>query len=77
MKFPFYLPFLVGIGMSAILGYFDWMGFWFIFAPVGLAISTGIYISSYLKPKDINLGRKISLTIIALDLIIFLGFSTT
>jgi polyferredoxin len=67
------LPFIIGTTLSAILAKIDWFGFWFIFAPIGASISLGFFISSNEKIKDKDLGRKVSLSLVAVDLLIFLG----
>ena len=63
------IPLFIGTVLSLSLGLTIWTGFFFVFIPIGASISLGIFINKY-KPK---LGRKISLTLIALDLLLFLG----
>ncbi|AEF85704.1 4Fe-4S ferredoxin iron-sulfur binding domain protein [Treponema primitia ZAS-2] len=44
-----------------------------MFIPIGLSISIGLFIDSNNKIKNKGLGRKIGLSLVALDLLIFLG----
>lgn len=67
------IPLLIGVTLSAFLGAVDWMGFWFIFAPIGASISIGSFISSIDSLKDRDVGRKVSMTLVALIILIFLG----
>jgi ferredoxin-type protein NapH len=64
-------PFLIGTALSVSLGLTVWVGFFFVFIPVGLSISLGVFLSIRLNNPD--LGRKISLSIISLVFLIFLG----
>ncbi|MEN6327436.1 MAG: 4Fe-4S dicluster domain-containing protein [Syntrophomonas sp.] len=74
-KYVVYLiPLLIGTTLSAYLAATDWIGFWCIFAPVGASISLGFFINASDKVKDKDLGRKVSLSLVALDLLVFLGF---
>jgi polyferredoxin len=63
------IPLFIGIALSVSLGLFRWIGFFFVFIPIGFSISLGIFIDRH-KPK---FGRRISLTLISLDLLLFLG----
>ncbi|MDR0289349.1 MAG: hypothetical protein LBI06_00250, partial [Treponema sp.] len=63
------IPLFIGTSLSLSLGLTIWIGFFFVFIPIGASISLAIFINKY-KP---NLGRKISLIIIALVLLIFLS----
>lgn len=67
--FAILIPLLFGTTLSLSLGLTIWLGFFFVFIPIGASISLGSFINRY-KPK---FGRKISLTLIALDLLLFLG----
>jgi len=64
-------PFLVGTILSVSMGLTIWVGFFFIFIPIGLSVSIGFFLSIYYKNPD--LGRKISLSIISLVFLVFLG----
>ncbi|MDR0605600.1 MAG: 4Fe-4S binding protein [Bacteroidales bacterium] len=61
----------IGIVLSFSMGLSRWIGFFFVFIPIGLSISIGLFIDQY--HKNLKLGRKISLTLVALDLLVFLG----
>ena len=63
------IPMFIGMVLSLSLGLTIWKGFFFVFIPIGASISLGVFINKY-KPY---MGRKISLTIIALVLLLFLG----
>jgi len=65
-------PFLIGTVLSVSLGLTIWVGFFFVFIPIGLSISIGVFLSILLNNPD--LGRKISLSIISLVFLVFLGF---
>jgi len=64
-------PFLIGTALSVSLGLTIWVGFFFVFIPIGLSISIGVFLSIRLNNPD--LGRKISLSIISLVFLVFLG----
>ena len=64
-------PLLVGTILSISLGLTIWNGFFFVFIPIGLGVSVGMFIGDYRKNPE--LGRKISLSIVALVLLVFLG----
>jgi len=64
-------PFLVGTILSVSMGLTIWVGFFFVFIPIGLSISIGMFLSIRLNNPD--LGRKISLSIISLVFLVFLG----
>jgi polyferredoxin len=63
------IPLFIGTSLSLSLGLTIWAGFFLVFIPIGASISLAIFINKY-KP---NLGRKISLILIALVLLLFLG----
>ena len=63
------IPLSIGIVLSFSLGLTIWKGFFFVFIPIGASISLGNFINKF-KP---NMGRKISLTLIALVFLLFLG----
>jgi polyferredoxin len=65
------IPLFIGIILSMSLGLSLWIGFFFVFIPIGLSISTGNFIGYYSKKPD--LGRKISLSLIAIIFLVFLG----
>jgi len=65
------VPFLIGTVLSVSLGLTIWIGFFFVFIPIGLSISIGFFLSIRYKSPD--LGRKISLSIISLVFLVFLG----
>jgi len=64
-------PLLIGTTLSVSLGLTIWVGFFFVFIPVGMSISIGSFLSLYYENPD--LGRKISLSIISLVFLVFLG----
>jgi polyferredoxin len=66
-----FFPFLVGTILSVSLGLTIWVGFFFVFIPIGLSISIGSFLS--VRYKNPDLGRKISLSIISLVFLVFLG----
>ena len=63
------IPLFIGTVLSLSLGLTIWKGFFFVFIPIGASVSLGIFIGRF-KP---NMGRKISITLIALDLLLFQG----
>jgi polyferredoxin len=67
------IPLLIGVTLSAVLASVDWFGFWFIFAPIGASVSLGFFISRRMGARDKDIGRKISISLVALILLIFLG----
>jgi hypothetical protein len=66
-----FIPLLIGTVLSVTMGLTIWVGFFFIFIPIGLSISIGFIISEV--KKDPDLGRRISLSIVALVFLVFLG----
>ena len=64
------VPFLIGTILSVSMGLTIWVGFFFVFIPIGLSVSIGFFLS--IRYKNPDLGRKISLSIISL---VFFGFS--
>ena len=65
------VPLLIGTILSTVMGLRIWVGFFLVFIPIGASISIGQYISVfYNKPE---FGRKISLSLIALVFLVFLG----
>jgi polyferredoxin len=66
---PVLIPLFFGTALSLSLGLTIWLGFFFVFIPIGFSISLGLFINRS-RP---DLGRKISLTLIAFDLLFFLG----
>ncbi|MDR1836222.1 MAG: 4Fe-4S binding protein [Treponema sp.] len=65
------VPLLIGTVLSASMGLTIWVGFFFVFLPIGLSISIGSFIGVYHKNSEI--GRKISISLVALVFLIFLG----
>jgi len=66
-----FFPLLIGTVLSVSMGLTLWVGFFFVFIPIGLSVSIGFFLSIYYKNPD--LGRKISLSIISLVFLVFLG----
>jgi polyferredoxin len=65
------IPLLIGTALSVSMGLTIWVGFFFVFIPIGLSISIGVCIGIvYHNPE---LGRKISLSMVALVFLVFLG----
>jgi len=64
-------PLLIGTVLSVSMGLTIWVGFFFVFIPIGLSVSTGFFLSIRFNNPD--LGRKISLSIISLVFLVFLG----
>ncbi|MDR2718856.1 MAG: hypothetical protein LBB89_12455, partial [Treponema sp.] len=62
-------PLLVGTALSVSMGLMLWVGFFFVFIPIGLSVSIGSFLS--IRYKNPDLGRRISLSVISL---VFLGF---
>jgi polyferredoxin len=53
------------------MGLTIWVGFFFVFTPIGLSVSIGLFLSIRFNNPD--LGRKISLSVISLVFLVFLG----
>jgi polyferredoxin len=53
------------------MGLTIWVGFFFVFIPIGLSVSIGFFLSIRFNNPD--LGRKISLSVISLVFLVFLG----
>ena len=66
------IPLFIGTTLSLILGLNLWIGFFFVFLPIGLSITIGSFIGTY-NHKNPELGRKISISLVALVFLIFLG----
>ena len=64
-------PLLIGTVLSVSMGLTIWVGFFFVFIPIGLSVSVGFFLS--VRYKNPNLGRKISLSVISLVFLVFLG----
>jgi len=64
-------PFLIGTILSGSMGLMMWVGFFFVFIPIGLSVSIGFFLS--IRYKNPDLGRRISLSIISLVFLVFLG----
>jgi polyferredoxin len=64
-------PLLIGTVLSVSMGLTIWVGFFFVFIPIGLSISIGSILSIRFNNPD--LGRKISLSVISLVFLVFLG----
>jgi len=64
-------PFLIGTILSVSMGLTIWVGFFFVFIPIGLSVSIGFFLS--IRYKNPDLGRRISLSIISLVFLVFLG----
>ena len=69
LHIKYFLPIIIGIILSLSLGLSIWIGFFFVFIPIGFGVSLGLFISLFSKNPEF--GRKISLSVIA---IVFLGF---
>jgi polyferredoxin len=65
------IPLFIGVVLSLSLGLSIWVGFFLVFIPLGLSVSIGLYISIF--HKNAEFGRKISLALVALVLLGFLG----
>jgi polyferredoxin len=63
------IPLFIGIILSVSMGLTLWPGFFFVFIPIGLSIFIGQLVSYY--NKNFEMGRKISLALIT---VVFLGF---
>lgn len=69
------LPLLIGFVVAFLLySGSGWWGFWLIFLWIGGWISVGIFISGAKKGKEKDLGRKISILMVGLLLLVFIGF---
>lgn len=70
----FLLPFVIGSIAGGVLYLaIGWWGFLLIFPYIGGCISAGIIVSSCLRGKDKDLGRKIAILSISPVFLIFLG----
>ncbi|WP_461246064.1 4Fe-4S binding protein [Treponema sp. R6D11] len=65
------IPLLIGTTLSVSLGLLDWVGFFFIFIPIGISLSVSFFIS--VRYANSDLGRKIGLSAISLVFLVFLG----
>jgi polyferredoxin len=65
------VPLLIGITLSVSMGLTIWIGFFFVFIPIGLSVSIGLCISIYYNNPQ--LGRKICLSIVSIVFLVFLG----
>jgi polyferredoxin len=63
------IPLFIGIILSVSMGLTLWVGFFYVFIPIGLSIFIGQIVSHY--NKNFEMGRRISLALIAF---VFLGF---
>jgi len=66
-----FAPLLIGTILSVSLGLTIWVGFFFVFIPIGLSVSIGFFLSIRFNNPD--LGRKISLSVISIVFLVFLG----
>jgi polyferredoxin len=66
-----FAPLLAGTVLSVSMGLTIWVGFFFVFIPIGLSVSIGLFLSIRFNNPD--LGRKISLSVISLVFLVFLG----
>jgi polyferredoxin len=64
-------PLLIGTVLSVSMGLTIWIGFFFVFIPIGLSVSIGLFLSIRFNIPD--LGSKISLSVISLVFLVFLG----
>ena len=65
------VPLLVGTVLSVSMGLTIWVGFFFVFIPIGLSMSMGSFLN--IRYNNAELGRKISLSVISLVFLVFLG----
>jgi polyferredoxin len=63
------IPLFIGAILSISMGLTLWVGFFFVFIPIGLSISIGQFVNY--SGNNFELGRKISLALIA---VVFFGF---
>ena len=69
------IPFFIGFGVAFLLySGTGWWGFWLIFLWIGGWLSVGIFISGAKKGKEKDLGRKISILMVGLLFLVFVGF---
>jgi polyferredoxin len=68
------IPFLIGVAVGVLL-YFTvgWWGFFIVFPWIGLSISTGLFIAASKQSKSKDIGRKVSILLIAPVFLVFLG----
>jgi len=69
--YPKLIPLFIGTILSVSMGLSLWSGFFFVFIPIGLSISIGQFVNYY--GNNFELGRKISLALIAMVFLVFLG----
>lgn len=70
LKVSYFLPLLIGLAIAAIL---KWWGFYIIFPWIGGWITVGIIIAARRKGREKDLGRRISILMIAPVFLLFIG----
>jgi len=65
------VPLLIGTVLSVSMGLTIWVGFFFVFIPIGLGVTTGFFLN--IRYNNPDLGRKISLSVVSLVFLVFLG----
>lgn len=72
--FRILLPLLISLGVASIT-YFTvgWWGFWLIFPWIGVSISLGLFISSRYSGIKKDIGRRVTILLIAPVFLVFLG----
>jgi len=71
IRFSYFIPFLIGLTLSTILGFTVWKIFFFIFSYIGFCISLGQILEAKFKITDI--GRRIAILMICPLFIVFFG----
>ena len=74
LSFKSFLPFFIGSGIALLVySFVGWWGFLFLGSWVGGWISVGSLLSSGQKGLKRDVGRRLSILIVGLTLMIFLG----
>ncbi len=74
LTFRVFIPFLVGVAIAVLL--YETTGWWkflFLFTWIGGWITAGAIVAAYRKGLKRDIGRRISILVIGLTLLIFLG----
>lgn len=68
-----YLPLAIGLGVGLTLFcIIGWWGFLLLFPWIGFSISVGIHLQQVLPQKKNNTGRRVSILLVAMALLVFL-----
>ncbi|MDR2499170.1 MAG: 4Fe-4S dicluster domain-containing protein [Tannerellaceae bacterium] len=73
MKFGNFIPLIIGLTLGMALGYQGWWGFFIIFPWIGGGITVGAIVAEGKRGRKAEIGRRLSLLLVAPVFIIFLG----